>query len=149
MAHYRTSVRTPWTTTDAYDFMKDLGRFDEWDPGVKKSVVVDGTPGEPGSTYDLTIGGVGKDTVMRYEIVDADAPRRIEARSRTAVLESIDVITVAPDSENATGCIVTYDAELRLRGVLGLADPLLGLAFKRIGDRAAAGLRQRLDGVAA
>lgn len=147
MARYRTSVRTPWTPTDAYDFMKDLSRFDEWDPGIKKAVLVAGTPGAPGSSYDLTVGGVGKDTVMRYEIVRADAPRSVEARSQTSLLESIDVITVTTDLDG--GCVVTYDADLRLRGPLGLADPLLGLVFKRIGDRAAAGLRRRLDGVAA
>lgn len=146
MAHYRTSVRTPWSAARAYDYMKDLGRFDEWDPGIKQAVRVSGPVGERGSTYDLTVGGVGKDTVMRYEIVEADAPRRIEARSRTAVLESIDVITVVTDPAS-DGSIVTYDAELRLRGLLRLADPLLGLAFHRIGDRAAAGLREQLEGV--
>ena len=40
----------------------------------------------------------------------------------------------------------SYDADLRLKGVLRLADPLLGLAFGRIGDRAAEGLRAYLDG---
>jgi hypothetical protein len=30
-----------------------------------------------------------------------------------------------------------------------VVDPFLALLFRRIGDRAAAGLRQRLDGVAA
>lgn len=147
MAHYRTSVRTPWSPTEAYDYMKDLGRFDEWDPGIKHAVLVDGLPGEPGSSYDLTVGGIGKDTVMRYEITSAHPPESIEARSRTALLESVDVVTVTGDAGG--GAVVTYDAELRLRGPLGLADPLLSLAFKRIGDRAAAGLRNRLDGVEA
>jgi hypothetical protein len=42
--------------------------------------------------------------------------------------------------------IVTYDAELQLKSVLKVADPLLGLAFRRIGDRAAVGLRRVLEG---
>ena len=42
--------------------------------------------------------------------------------------------------------MVTYDAELTLNGPLGLADPLLGIGFKRIGDRAAEGLIIALDG---
>ncbi len=56
---------------------------------------------------------------------------------------SIDLITVQTDDE---GTLVTYDAELTLNGVLGLADPLLRLAFGRIGDKAAAGLREALEG---
>jgi len=39
-------------------------------------------------------------------------------------------------------CRYRHNGELR--GMLWLADPLLGLAFRRIGDRAAAGLRRVL-----
>jgi hypothetical protein len=42
------------------------------------------------------------------------------------------------------GTRVTYDADLALRGILRIADPLLGLAFNRVGDRALAGLRRTL-----
>ncbi len=48
-----------------------------------------------------------------------------------------------------TAAVVTYEADLSLKGVLRIGDPLLGLAFRRIGDRAAAGLRTALDGVMA
>ena len=47
---------------------------------------------------------------------------------------------------SGAGSTVTYDAELTLNGLLGLADPLLGLSFKMIGDRAAQGLVRALDG---
>ena len=43
---------------------------------------------------------------------------------------------------------VTYDATLELRGPLALLDPLLGIVFDRIGDKAAAGLIRVLDGAA-
>ena len=50
-------------------------------------------------------------------------------------------ITVEPDG---AGSAVTYDADLRLNGVLRLGDLGLRLMFGRIGDRAAAGLRRVL-----
>ena len=62
---------------------------------------------------------------------------------RAVFLTSLDTITVVGDG---SGSVVTYDAELTLNGPLRLADPLLGLSFKRIGDRAAAGLIRALDG---
>ena len=65
------------------------------------------------------------------------------ARAESRLLTSLDTITVVGDG---TGSIVTYDAELTLNGLLGLTDPILGLAFKRIGDRAATGLIEALDG---
>ena len=44
----------------------------------------------------------------------------------------------------ATGTRVTYDAHSRLKDPRRLADPLLALAFTRIGDPALAGLREVL-----
>ena len=58
------------------------------------------------------------------------------------------MITVEPETRDG-GCLVTYVADLSLKGVLRIGDPLLGLAFRRIGDRAAAGLRSVLEGDAA
>ena len=60
-----------------------------------------------------------------------------------AAVCSTDEIRLVPAG---AGTSVTYDADLRLKGTLGrLMDPLLGLAFRRIGDRAAAGLRNALN----
>jgi hypothetical protein len=44
----------------------------------------------------------------------------------------------------ATGTRLTYDADLALKGPLRIADPVLALAFNRVGDRALAGLRRAL-----
>jgi hypothetical protein len=41
---------------------------------------------------------------------------------------------------------VTYDAVLQLNGPLGVADPRLGVGFRRNADRAATGLIRMLDG---
>lgn len=44
------------------------------------------------------------------------------------------------------GSRVTYEADLQLKTPFGrLMDPLLALAFRRIGARAAAGLREGLN----
>ena len=53
----------------------------------------------------------------------------------------IDEISVEPHPDGAR---VTYDAELILRRPLRLFDPVLARSFRKIGDRAAAGLRRAL-----
>lgn len=146
MPHYTTSVRTPWSAARAFEYLSDLEHFADWDPGVKRSTKVEGTGPGLGSAYDVTVGGVGRDLTLRYETVAVDPPHRIEVRAETATLLSVDVMTFVDD---AGGCVVTYDADLSLKGALRLANPVLGLAFGRIGDRAAAGLRRALDGAAA
>jgi hypothetical protein len=56
---------------------------------------------------------------------------------------SLDTITIRDDGHG--GASVTYDAKIDLKGVRKLVDPLLELAFKRLGDRARDGLRAKLN----
>ena len=147
MPHYRTAVRTPWSRHQAFDYLADLRNFADWDPGVKRSVQVTGDGVSRGAAYDVTVGSVGRDLVLRYEIVVLDPPGRIEVRAETGTLVSVDIMTF--EATDGDGCVVTYDADLSLKGLLGLANPVLGLVFGRIGDRAAVGLRTALEGVEA
>lgn len=146
MAHYQVSIRSPWSATEAFDYMADLEHFADWDPGVKRAARASGAGPGTGAAFDVTVSAIGRDLPLRYETIAIDPPRRIEVRADTATLRSVDVITVHDESD--AGCVVTYDADLSLKGVLRFGDPLLGLAFRRIGDRAAAGLRSVLEGAA-
>ncbi|MEO6627269.1 MAG: SRPBCC family protein [Aquihabitans sp.] len=147
MPHYRTTVRTPWSQQRAFDYLADLEHFAEWDPEVKRSVQIRGQGPTVGSAFDVTIGGFGPDTTLRYEIIDLESAERIEVRAETRTLVSVDVMTFEPSSDG--GCVVTYDADLSLKSVLALGNPILGVIFGRIGDRAATGLRRVLEGTVA
>ena len=139
MARYVTTVRTEQTPAEAFAYMADLRNFAQWDPGVKKVVQVKGNAGGADAEFDVTVSG----TTLRYvtEVYEPNTSLLVVARSRT--LKSTDRVTVVADGATS---LVTYDALLELNGVLRWADPLLGLAFGRIGDRAAAGLRRVLAG---
>lgn len=147
MPNYRTTVLTPWPQEQAFAYLSDLEHFEEWDPGVQRSVQVRGDGVMLGAAFDVTVAAVGPDLTLRYEIVALDPPVRLEVRASTATLRSVDVLTFEP--ADGGGCRVTYDADLSLKGVLGLGNPILGVVFGRIGDRAAEGLRHALDGTAA
>ena len=144
MAHYVTSVVTPLSVSEAFSYMADVTHFAEWDPGVKRVRRVSGDGASVGSAYDLTVQAGGT-TVMRYTVMEYDPPHRLLLVARTPFLTSVDEVRV---EASATGARVTYDAKLTLNGPLGLLDPFLRLAFRRIGDRAAAGLRRALAGPA-
>jgi carbon monoxide dehydrogenase subunit G len=141
MARYVTTVRTAKTPQEAFDYMADLRNFAEWDPGVKAVRQVQGAGGGPDSVFDVTVAGIGRDLTLRYLTEEYDAPRNLLVVARSSVFTSIDRITVDPDG---TGSVVTYDADLRLNGVLRVGDLGLRLVFGQIGDRAAAGLRRAL-----
>jgi hypothetical protein len=144
MARYVVRVRTARSAPDAFAYMAHLTNFAEWDPGVVRAEQAVGSGPGPDAEYDVAVKGwFGRTLTLRYRTEAYDAPRRVLVRAASKVLTSIDEITV----EGADGgAIVTYDARLELGGVLRLGDPMLGLAFRRIGDRAAAGLIAALDG---
>jgi carbon monoxide dehydrogenase subunit G len=141
MARYVTKVRTTRSAADVFAFMADLRNLPEWDPGVRNAVMVEGEAGTATAVVDVAVSG----TTLRYATTSFDPPTSLVVRAESGTLVSIDRIDVEDEGETR---LVTYDAELQLKSVLKLADPLLGLAFRRIGDRAAAGLRRVLAGEA-
>ena len=52
-------------------------------------------------------------------------------------------------SESGSGTRVDYVADIRLKGLLGMVQPLLGRAFDGIAAGAVAGLKRELDAQAA
>ena len=141
MARYLVRIRSPKSPDEAFAYMANLENFAEWDPGVTRAEQVEGESPGPDTAYEVTVKGLRKP--LRYRTTDFEPPSSIVALAKSRFLASLDTITVESDGE---GSIVTYDAKLTLNGPLALADPILGLSFGRIGDRATAGLIRVLDG---
>jgi carbon monoxide dehydrogenase subunit G len=86
---------------------------------------------------------LGRRVPLEYEITTFERARRVVFVAEQGAVRSTDEIRFA---STGVGTSVTYEADLRLKGLVGdLVDPLLGLAFRRIADRAAAGLRKALN----
>jgi dehydrogenase/reductase SDR family protein 12 len=146
MAHVVKTVTTRWTPQQAFAYLSDLSHATEWDPAVVDAEREgSGTVG-PGSVFALIVNVAGRRVPLRYQVTDW-GPGKVTFTARSAVLESVDTVTVAALGGTTE---VRYDARFRFRGLLGLADPLLALGFRRIADRAIRGLERRLaDGAPA
>jgi hypothetical protein len=83
----------------------------------------------------------GRRAALAYRIVEFEPGEAVTLRGENATVVSLDRMTFEPSDG---GTRVTYDADLALKGPLRIADPLLGLAFDRVGDRALEGLRETL-----
>lgn len=141
MANYRAQILTAKPADEVFAYVADFSNAAEWDPGVAAATRDGEGPVTVGETFALEVK-VGKRTMrMDYEVTELQSPRTIVLRSETERLLSEDTITVR---DTPAGTVLDYNADLTIKGPLGAFDVLLGLAFKRIGDRAADGLREHV-----
>ena len=88
---------------------------------------------------------------LRYEITEFERPYKVTVRAENGSTISEDTITFTTTDRREVDGVevgsqteVRYDADLRLKGAFRVLDPVIGLLFNRIGDRAAGGLRAAL-----
>jgi hypothetical protein len=146
MAHYFARIPVSATRSDAFAYLSRFDHTAEWDPGVVAGEMLTAEPVGVGSRFALTARFLGRHIPLEYEIADFERDVRVVLQAENRSVRSVDTITFEDDE---LGCVVVYDAELVANGIGRLIDPLLALVFRRIGDRAAAGLRTHLSAVQA
>jgi hypothetical protein len=141
MPHYSTIINSTWNVERAFEFMSDFSNAALWDPGVLSARRLDAGEVRVGSSFDLTVAFAGRKMTLRYTVRSLTAPQQVVFVASTNRLESVDTLTFEQLGE---GCQMTYEADLRFKGLAGVANPLLALGFRRVGDRARDSLRSVL-----
>ena len=141
MAHYTTTIVSPWSVDEAFRYMSDFANAQSWDPSVVSAHRVGENPLGPNAEFELTVRFGGRNTSLRYRVTSFDPPRSVTFTSSSGALLSMDTLTF---EARPHGCAMRYDAELRFKGVAAIANPILGLLFRRLGDRARHSLREIL-----
>ena len=143
MAHYNGTVISPHSAEEVFAYLADLRSVSEWDPSVESSRLTDGEPGTEGARYQLEVGFMGRTLEVPYETASVEPPDRVvfTAETGSASIRDEARIRAVPDG----GCTATWDAQVHLKGIRKLFDPLIGLAFKRLGSDAERGLRECLN----
>ena len=141
MPRYTTTIVSPKPAGEVFAYLSDFATAAEWDPGVARAERRTAPPVRVGTEVEIVARFLGRDVPLVYVVEELDAPRRVLLRGENATTLSLDEIVVEPDGD---GCNVTYDARLTLKGPLRVAEPVLALLFRRIGDAAAQGRRDTL-----
>ncbi|HZT06939.1 MAG TPA: SRPBCC family protein [Chloroflexota bacterium] len=141
MARYQATVDTDWAPENAFAYLSDFSNAPDWDPGTVKAERLDQGPIAEGSEFRLVAEFLGRRTELTYRVIEYDPRHAVTFLGENATATSRDRITFEP---SGTGTLVAYDADLRLKGPLRAADPLLALAFRRVGNRARDGLAAAL-----
>ena len=144
MARYRGTVISTRSVGDTFDYMADFANASEWDPGTAAAVRLDDGPVGLGSTFRLDVAVGSRTTPLDYRIVAYERPHRVVLLGESDTIRSEDTMTLVATADG--GSVLTYDADLTLKGGFALANPVLGLFFDRIGDKGVGGLRDTLGG---
>jgi len=133
------TVEKPLETVFAY--LCDFTTTTEWDPGTVHTVRESGDGGI-GTKYLNTSRFLGRQTQLTYIVHDLRPHRHIQLRGENATLIANDTMTF---TRAGGGTEVTYTADFTFKGVARFLAPLLRPAFRRLGDKAAAGMRSTLS----
>lgn len=142
MARYFASVETLWEREQAFAYLAEFSNIADWDPGVAAAQPLTDERLEVGARFEVRSSFFGREIPLTYETIEVDPPRKVVLRAATRTAVSRDELTFAVRPSGGT--IVTYDAELQLKGPLRALELLMRLAFRRLGDNARDGLARRL-----
>ena len=141
MARYQASLHTRTATEGVFSYLSDFSNSQEWDPGVVTAERLTAGGVVEGAEFRLVTRFLGTQSALTYRIVEYDPPRVVTFHGENETVISHDRITFVPEPDGTT---IDYDARLQLKGYRKLMEPLVALAFRRVGDRALNGLRQAL-----
>ena len=142
MATYRTVVQSPMSPEQVFDYLANFENVTRWDENTVSSDCLGDEPYQAGARYRVVTEFGSRSMTLTYETIEFDRPNRVVFRSGTGMATIEDTITISPDGD---GSRVEYVADIRLKGLSRLLDPVFHVIFQRVGDRAAKGLRKALD----
>jgi Polyketide cyclase / dehydrase and lipid transport len=135
---YHAEIRTSRPPEQVFDYLARFSSVAEWDASVVSAEMLTPEPVEAGSEFKVVVRSFGRELPFVYRTTTFHRPHVVKLVADTGRLRSDDTITVESEGQGST---VIYDACLTAKGVAKLANPLLAIALRRIGDTAAAGLR--------
>jgi hypothetical protein len=142
------TVETLTPVDQAFAYLSDFTTTEEWDPGTVETNRRSGDGGV-GTVYDNVSSFMGSKTELEYTVTERVPGERFQLRGVNKTVVATDTMTFEPTP--AGGTRVTYHADFQFKGVVGkvapVLSPVLGIAFKKLGDEAEQGMQKALDGL--
>ena len=143
MARYHATVESRRPATETSGYLATFSNAAEWDPGVLAGEQLDPGPAGADSRFRLVVPFLGLRMSLTYEVIRCVPGHEVLLAATSGVLRSTDRIVVTGGED---GSVVSYQAEVRLRGPLRVLDPVPRPGLSAVAERAAAGLAQALSG---
>ena len=134
MARYIGHVTSPRPIEDVFDYLADFSNVRDWDPSAVESRALNGGGVAEGSRYAVISRFLGREVPITYEVTEIERPARVALLGENDSVVSLDTMSFRERPDGGTE--VTYDADLQLQGARRLLDPVVGLFFRRLCERA-------------
>ncbi len=134
-------IETTLPIEAAFAYIADFANSREWDPGVETAERIDHGPVGVGARYRLGVHLGGRIAWMEYRISTFEPPNRVVLVGSGSGVSAVDDIRF---ERAGTGTVIDYTADIRLGGLLRLAQPFLGGAFASVARKAADGMSRTL-----
>jgi hypothetical protein len=141
MARYHAQVDSKRSAAETFDYLATFSNAAQWDPGTLTAEQLDPGPVGVGTRFRLVVPFLGRRLALVYRVSRYQPHREVTLDAVSPLLRLQDRIVVSPAGDGST---LSYEAQVTLRGPLGLLDPLLNRGFAQVGNRAAAGLAKAL-----
>ena len=128
---------------EVFAYLSDFTTTTEWDPGTVRTTRESGDGGV-GTRYRNVSRFMGRQTELTYVVTEHEPPTRLALRGENKSVVANDTMTLAATSGGGTQ--VTYRAVFTFKGAARILAPFTAPAFRRLGDKAADGLRAALGG---
>lgn len=141
MAWFRAEIEVPRPVEEVFGYLAEFQNAAEWDPGIVSAHKLDEGPVRMGTRFEVVSRFLGRDVRLVYAVTQLDPPSRLVLEGEADTVVSVDTLTFA---KTDGGTRLVYDANLRLKGWLYVADLPLHLVFQWLGRNAARGLEEAL-----
>lgn len=141
MPRLQETITTPLGIDETFAFVADFANAQHWDPGVATSERLDSGPVGVGARYRLGVRMRGKVAPMEYRVTAYEAPSRVVLVGEGSGVNATDEIRFTPAG---TGTRIDYVADIHLGGLMRLAEPFAGGAFRKLAADAIGGMQAAL-----
>ncbi len=134
------TVLVPTSLQEVFSTMADFTTLPEWDPGSVSSQQVSGSGPGVGAEYEVVVRFGGRTSNMRYVTRELDSNQRLVFEGEGSNVAATDTITFR-EVDGQTE--INFVADIRLKGLLAAATPVLKGTFNRLADHAMDGIARR------
>ena len=142
MIRLKESIRVERSLDYVFKYAGDFSHIQDWDPGVVSSVKLDHKKIGVGSQYDLVLKFGPFRPKMKYEIIEYAPFSRVVLKGLGESFTAMDTIVFR---KTAGGTQIDYQADIRFHRFGNVIEKVLSPVMKKIGEKAMAGLKQKLD----